>query len=73
MGGPGSLVKLSFYCTRTWNIFNSPFRHGATMWDFINIFTANANMQKSAGSKIEMQKNSGKLAEWIISHGRMFM
>lgn len=56
-----------------WNVFNSPFRDKATMWDFINIFTAEANKQRSLGAQIEMQKNSGKLAKWIIDNGDKFM
>lgn len=38
------------------------------MWDFINIFTAEANKQKSLGARIEIQKNAGKLSKWIIDN-----
>lgn len=55
-----------------WNVFNSPFRTKATMWDFINIFSAEANKQRSLGAQIEMQKNAGKLAKWIIDNGEKF-
>lgn len=67
-----ALFNLIYAQPGKWNVFTSPFREKATMWDFINIFTAEAKKQKSLGAQIEMQKNAGKLSNWIIENGEKF-
>lgn len=53
-------------------VFKSSYRESATMWDLVNVFTELANNQPSYGKKIEMQKNAGKAAQWILNNAKKF-
>lgn len=53
-------------------VFRSPFRERVTMWDLVNVFTELANRQTTLGGKIEMQRNAGKLADWVLDNSKKF-
>ena len=53
------------------SIFRSRWRDGASMYDFINIFTEHAKTL-SNGKKIEAESRAGDLAFWISQNKRKF-
>jgi len=60
LGGPQAL-----------SVFRSGWRDGASMYDFINIFTEHAKTL-SNGKKIEAESRAGELAGWIAQNKRKF-
>ena len=60
VGGPEAL-----------SVFRSRWRDGASMYDFINIFTEHAKTL-SNGEKIEAESRAGDLAFWIYQNKRKF-
>jgi len=48
-------------------VFNSKFRDNASMFDLINVFTEHAK-EKSPSEKVEIQRKSGQLADWVIKN-----
>lgn len=52
-------------------VFYSPYRDNASMFDFINIFTEHAKELDSA-KKIEAEEKAGVLADWIARNKRKF-
>lgn len=52
-------------------VFDSPWRNNASMFDFINIFTEHAKTL-SPGKKIESEEKTGILADWIAKNKRKF-
>lgn len=48
-------------------VFNSKFRDNASMFDLINVFTEHAK-EKSPSEKVEIQRKSGQLADWVINN-----
>jgi hypothetical protein len=60
LGGPEAL-----------SVFRSRWRDGASMYDFINIFTEHAKTL-SNGKKIEAESRAGELAGWIAQNKRKF-
>jgi len=60
LGGPEAL-----------SVFQSRWRDGASMYDFINVFTEHAKTL-SNGKKIEAESRAGELAGWIAQNKRKF-
>ena len=52
-------------------VFNSHWRDGASMYDFINIFTEHAKTLPN-GQRIDVETKAGKLAAWISQNKRKF-
>ena len=52
-------------------IFHSPFRNNATMFDFVNIFTEEAN-NLVPRKRLEKEEIAGKLANWIYENRKKF-
>ena len=50
-------------------VFESSYRDGATMFDFVNVFTAYAKGQQPT-AKLEIEEKAGKLAKYIAVHIR---
>jgi hypothetical protein len=53
------------------SVFNSYWRAGASMYDFVNVFTEHAKDLPNA-QKIEVETNAGDLASWISENKRKF-
>lgn len=60
LGGPEAL-----------SVFRSAWRDGASMYDFLNIFTEHAKTLPN-GKKIEAELRAGDLAIWIAQNKRKF-
>jgi len=60
LGGPEAL-----------SVFRSAWRDGASMYDFLNIFTEHAKTLPN-GKKIEAESRAGDLAIWIAQNKRKF-
>jgi hypothetical protein len=52
-------------------VFRSYFRENASMWDFINLFTAHAKTLPLA-DKLRTEERAGNLADWIAKNRRKF-
>lgn len=52
-------------------VFQSFCRENASMWDFINLFTARAKTLPLA-EKLRTEERAGKLADWIANNRRKF-
>ena len=55
----------------TSQIFQSPFRKNASMFDFVNIFTEDAK-KLVPKKRLEKEESAGKLANWIYENRRKF-
>jgi len=53
------------------SVFRSEWRDGASMYDFINVFTEHAK-ELPNGQKIEVETKAGALASWISKNRRKF-
>ncbi len=54
------------------SVFHSEWRDGASMYDFLNIFTEHAKILP-IGQKIEAESRAGVLASWISQNKRKFV
>ncbi len=52
-------------------VFRSRFRDNASMWDFINVFTAHAKTLPLV-QKLRTEERAGDLADWIVKNHRKF-
>lgn len=52
-------------------VFRSRYRDSATMWDFINIFTAHAKTLPLA-QRLRTEERAGAVADWIAKNHRKF-
>ncbi len=52
-------------------VFNSKYRDNASMFDLINVFTEHAK-EKQPAERLEIQKRSGQLAEWVVNNKKKF-
>jgi len=52
-------------------VFDSTWRNNASMWDFINAFTAYARTQPLA-KRLKTEARAGELADWIAKNSRKF-
>ena len=52
-------------------VFNSKYRDNASMFDLINVFTEHAK-EKSPSEKVEIQRRSGQLADWVVKNKKKF-
>jgi hypothetical protein len=53
-------------------IFNSPFREQASLFDFINVFTEHAK-QARAAARMEIESRAGALANYIAANQQKFV
>jgi hypothetical protein len=54
-------------------VFNSQYRDGSTMFDFINVFTEEAhNYKDDPSQRLQIEKNAGDLADFIAKNKRSF-
>lgn len=56
----------------TKNIFGSYFRDNHSMFDFINVFTEHAK-EKVGQARIDIERESGVLANWIFKNKKKFI
>lgn len=59
------LLPLCFGGKQSKVVFSSNFRDNASMFDLINVFTEHAK-DKSYSEKVEIQRRTGLLADWVI-------
>jgi hypothetical protein len=52
-------------------VFNSSYRDNSSMFDLINVFTEHAK-ERPPAERIEIQKRSGQLADWVIKNKKKF-
>lgn len=52
-------------------VFDSRWRDNASMWDFINIFTAHAQTQPLR-QRLKTEERAGEVAHWIAKNARKF-